>query len=257
VLDQLVVKGTVRYHEDLASACLDAHPEDAACFYNPGQCDYQVIEGLLPAGAPCASSYECPANSICVGPDRNRNSCELQTCVTLPAKAGDNCSAWNFCFSPAGLTCIQGVCVANGDVGASCGDVTLPRCGRGLYCELATMTCAARGQSNPCADDFACVQTHFCSAGTCAPRLPIGAPCAGAPTGCVAFAACDASMGVCVPAGHVGQLCYSVNVCASGVCESDANGLRTCMQRKPLGATCTTADECVSGGCSQGVCTAC
>lgn len=257
-LDRLVARGTVRYHKEIAAACLGAQSESRGCFDEFGTCYLEAVEGVLGAGAPCLDAYECPVDGTCTAAGIIVNACEPQTCVLFPTKAGDTCRDLPVCFGE-NLTCVEGQCLANVAEGGACGGAR-PDCRRGLHCD-ATLTCAPRAASGPCLDDQSCLPTHFCGAGTCTPRLPIGAPCADAPTGCVAFGSCNGSTFVCEPAGHEGQSCGAsegfASVCVSGTCQNNQDGSSLCPGRQPLGSPCLTGDECASGGCQAGVCATC
>lgn len=165
-------------------------------------------------------------------------------------------------------------------------------CATAQYCESVAKTCQAAGPSTPCSSDNNCRSTDFCSyAGntrTCAPKIATGQPCTessscaaqgdrcqlgadggvgrcgptptlGQPcTSACAFPnAC--SNGVCVMAGHVGEIC-SPNTgtgCINGACQGPDGGIGTvvtggrCVGPQPNGTRCESDVGCQSGHCDR------
>jgi hypothetical protein len=253
-LDALVASGTARFHADLAAACLEATRADRDCGIDDLQCFTHVIEGTLAAGAPCKNDYACPYNAGCWGGgiDYGYNACRTSTCVHIPDRIGEACTdaTGGRCFT--GLTCVGGICQAEGAEGDSCAP-DKPACGFALLCYGET--CHRRSDGGDCHEDQDCIPTQYCTIDrVCLPRIIRGGACADAPNGCVSFAACSA--GVCVPAGHVGQPCNAQvdfrNLCAEGVCLSG-----TCADPLQNGQQCFFGAQCASHGCNFGACAAC
>jgi hypothetical protein len=146
-------------------------------------CDLQThtCKQDLAPDATCSNLLQCGGETSCVGLE----SANTGTCGRL-TEIGDPCDA--FCLGNlvcAGGTCqllpdldagcngaclgaenvcVEGQCVARGDVGADCNDTT---CRPGLFCtneiDDATPSCAARGGDGaPCKDPSHCA-SHLCS----------------------------------------------------------------------------------------------
>jgi hypothetical protein len=264
--DTFVTAGTVRYHKELAAACLKTDAVDRSCFAPPSRCFTQTLEGTLTPQAPCTNDYECPANAACWAPQElGFNACAQSTCFAVADKVGDPCTPIptvnaSLCF-PGVVSCAQGVCAAYAAAGQACGD-TLPACAAGLHCDTASAQCVAIVAGGPCAQDFDCLGTEYCAGTTCSPRIAIGLACDVALGGCVAFAVCNPS-GVCEAASHLGQRCGSSSqgtsfLCVDSVCQPDANGDPRCVAPLANGAACTAGAECASQGCgTDGTCAAC
>jgi hypothetical protein len=219
------LKTTIRYERDKASACLDELKARVATECYPMlDCLDQVVVGLVANGQPCTHSAECGHNVTCLRADDT--TCGRPVCTPLPA------------------------------LGAPCEAACAP----GGVCDLATMTCVAavvtlRGE--PCEQDWDCALEDFCDT-TCKPRLPVGASCARAPTGCVPLAACDFGTSTCVAAGRPSQRCGLGGFCLDGFCIGDPAAEGLCSSPLGLGAPCFSGAQCSTGVCGGSVmCTAC
>ena len=207
-------------------------------------------------GANSACSTTCSTSADCVSP----NTCMTMSCGKKPN--GATCTMANECNSNV---CAQGVCcnaactgtckscAVIGSVG-SCtnvpsGQVPTPA----TQCTDAGATSC--GNDGTCNGNGACrnyVSGTQCAPGSCAtstytpPRLCNGTGmCAAATsTSCLPYT-CDATAKVCKTSCTVNSDCTSPNVCNGGTCS-----------KKALGVACTTAAECNSGFCAQGVCCA-
>jgi hypothetical protein len=246
-LDDLVAAGTVRYHAELAAACLDANRPDRDCRTAETLCFTHVIEGALDTGAPCQNDYQCPANAGCWASDEfGYNACLPSTCVHVPDKVGDACTQMPLPFCFTGLTCVHGVCLAHGSEGDPCGQ-DHPPCGWGLTCGAAAI-CVWRSDGGACQQDAQCISTQYCQDSQCQPRIAVGDSCASAPFGCAAFAACNSGV-LCEPTGHLGQPCSNQvdaqYVCTAGFCRSNV-----CHEKLADGGDCYRGSDCVSQGCS-------
>jgi MYXO-CTERM domain-containing protein len=120
-----------------------------------------------------------------------------------------------------------------------------PQCTAAAQCTNATVACApykcadAFVCATSCALDPDCSSTHFCSAGKCNPKLPVGQPCAKGSqcqsSHCVDWVCCDAECG-----GNVQNDCQG---CSKAVGAS-ADG--TCSQLE--------GTPCLTGVCAAGQC---
>jgi hypothetical protein len=250
--DDLVSRGTLRYHPELAEACLKANGAQRDCAAPENFCFTQTLEGLIPEGGACANDYECPGNAGCWAPgEYGANACGENTCVAVGNKVGDSCAALGFCYAGV-VTCLGGTCVAYGAAGEPCGP-GLADCALGLRCDSATATCVVTAAGSPCTTALECLGAQRCAKGSCVARLAIGEPCGDAPDGCVGFAACDPDTLTCVAAGHVGQPCGAMTgsaiLCIGGSCFDNGDGTSSCRQLFADGQACSIGAQCVSGGC--------
>jgi hypothetical protein len=259
VLDQLVARGTARFHADLADACLAAAHADRDCSIAEPACVQQVVEGTLATDAPCRSDSECPADAACwAGAQFAYNACQASTCVHVPG-AGEPCTQDPISYCRTGHTCVNFVCTPHGTEGAPCGGVN-PSCAAGLVCSGAPGTCQRRRTDGQTCDKQAdCLPDLYCEGGACRPRVHAGAPCVfgrDVPPDCDALSICDGTSRTCVPAGHLGQPCSNHpdarSFCVEGICHGGV-----CSERLPNGSDCVRGTECASGGCATGRCATC
>ncbi len=247
-LDRYVVDGTLEYKPAGWAACLAEFEQPCAEETFIG-CRYEILHGLVPDGQPCAHFSVCGTTSSCL--DLGNETCgaicmrggNLNEACALYCGDATPCSDLPFC-SP-GLVCGNGTCVEGGAVGDACSGAASP-CQSSLICRVEPSsaygagTCAARVAGGPCAFDGDCLGVEFCSAGSCAPRRAKGAGCADAPTGCVAWTACDSNSDSCLPAGAQGQKCApypgspAYLTCRTGSC---ADGV-TCSPFAGVGQGC-------------------
>jgi hypothetical protein len=255
-LDQLIAAGSLRYHQGAAATCVATFAPDRGCFGAQPGCYLDVLEGLLPPGASCKDDFECPANAVCLAPgETGINVCASNACVAFPIRAGDSCADLGYCGGD--LTCLQGVCVMDRAAGEPCGP-NLPICASGLTCGAQSTCVVFAAATAACQSDDDCLPALACRAATCQPRLAVGASCAGAPFGCVAFAACNPATRLCEAAGRPGQPCAPGSTCIGGTCTADvATGLPVCAVPGGLGAACAQGGACASHGCKQGRCVTC
>ncbi|HTA35944.1 MAG TPA: hypothetical protein VK761_04435, partial [Solirubrobacteraceae bacterium] len=267
--DTFVAAGTVRYHAELAAACLKADGADRDCFAPPSRCFTQTLEGTLAANALCENDYQCPANAACWAPEEfGFNACAASACFAVSDRVGEPCTPLPsvndlFCF-PGVVTCVQGTCVAYGAQGDPCGADNQPSCGAGLRCDATSSKCVAITAGGPCVGDSDCFETEYCAGTSCSPRVAVGQPCTSASASatdsdnCVAFAFCNPSSQICEAASHVGQACGSLfglpnYLCVDGVC-----GAGRCVAPLANGAMCALGIDCASQGCSAaGTCASC
>jgi hypothetical protein len=256
VLDELVARGTARFHAELADACLEANRADRDCSIAESPCANHVVEGMLATGAPCHDDYECPADAGCwAGEQFAYNACAANTCVHLPG-VGEPCLQDPIPYCLKGLSCVKGVCMPQAREGEPCG-VGRPLCAWRLACDGAT--CVQRGFLGGCRRDADCQPTHFCLNGGCALRGAVGGTCfrgeLGLAIGCGAFATCGGDS-VCLPAGRLGQPCSdhpdAPYACAEGICHRGV-----CQEKLANGRDCVRGSECASNGCAGGLCDDC
>jgi len=231
----------------------------------------------------CTTDASCASGSYCSG----------GTCLAKKP-AGATCTAINQCssnFCVDGVCCgtaCSGACDrCNITAGGVCTNVTAgtpgsPACMSSFVCNGSSGACPTT-----CTSDSHCVGTHYCVGGACVVKKTTGATCTGgnqcASGNCVdgvccntaCTASCDrcnltGSLGTCgnAAAGTPGQpACPDALVCAGGsatcptTCASDAGcasgyfcNAGTCTLRKSNGDACSTATQCVSGFCIDGVC---
>jgi hypothetical protein len=262
-----VTEGLVEYRPEGWAACLAKYslPCDQA---DPYPCYFEILHGRVSDGQHCEDTDVCGTVSgcvnvsgavcgdVCVRAGNASEACGLYCGTSTP------CLSIPFCAS--GLTCVDGTCVQSKQAGEPCGGPQFIACRFGLGCDVdpgdldGNGTCVSLTAGRACRSDGGCIPTEFCQSGTCTPRRGAGQPCADAPTACSAFNACD-SNGVCMAAGHVGQVCApwpgtQFTGCVSGVCD----GL-TCLPIPTIGQGCAATPCEVGASCDPNTttCTAC
>ncbi len=224
--------------------------------------------GACSANGLCEAAGGCNVDQDCVGTwcNETAHTCtaKLGNGAALPTDAPHASPTLDgTCTGPAALlVCVSGVCDADGKCGLSNSDGPCTvanggvKCRSGVCdadlkcgykngdgpCTLGTATAVCRSGScssigvcqaaGACTVDADCSGGNWCSAGTCAPKLPNGAPI---PT--VAGHAPPIT-GTCTSA-------VAAIVCASGVCDTADN---KCGFASGDG-TCTKTSECRSGDC--------
>ena len=106
---------------------------------------------------------------------------------------------------------------------------------------------ALPGAGAPCLSGARCADAHFCDAtGTCRAQLPLGSPCAAAPSGCASDLHCDAVSGLCaadIPAG--GACGQAPSWCDSGLyCDARSS---VCAPYVAAGGECAHARWACAG----------
>ncbi len=296
-LQKDIAAGSVVYDATKACQCLadfKSLADNCQSPLLPASC-YAAIQGKLAAGQPCDATLDNCDHGSCHVSMCSGNGCPAcvtsGTCVAWAA-AGARCGFEADCDPTAGLTCVAGKCAvpAPAAIGAACvGDGD---CEASAYC--ANGACKAKPSAGgvcgtdslvfrnfdgtyssigtyyapPCGEGLACrgsVDYGGVQAGVCQTPSAVGGLCSEPdPTyalqdnisGCAAGLACV--QGSC-QMGAPGTACGSG--CSSPTLYCDAT--QTCQSRKPLGASCQSADECLgvenaSGrvDCVGGVCTA-
>ncbi|WP_437292909.1 thrombospondin type 3 repeat-containing protein [Sorangium sp. So ce426] len=242
------------------ATCPTTCASDAACV-TEAYCAAGTCSPKKPLGAPCTAANEC-LNAQCIGA-----ICSLDTDGDGVPDPIDNC--------PTVPNPAQADANADGR-GDACDCASPPRpdgdaCDDGNAC-TQTDTCRSGAcvGSNPvvCAPPSACHEPGICqpATGQCAyPFKPAGVLCG--PSACSGAMLelpdqCD-GRGTCTDGGS--QSC-GLFLCAEATCPTTcaddaacvpeaycASG--TCSPKKPLGAACTAANECLSAQCLGGVCT--
>lgn len=166
-----------------------------------GEARCDALRGICVAGVPGQLNDACQQSC-----DRASNG--AVSCVWGPSSTETAGGAYVVnCFSNDGLTCgAEGRCVALAGVGQYC--TADSSCGRSLFCSTASVgssaTCQARSPVGSSCADYAhpCVDTAYCSAGSCVAKKREGEHCL-SNTECLGV--CD-----CRPSGD----CASVGLCA-------------------------------------------
>jgi len=290
-LQKDIAAGTVVYDATKAFQRLAANCESPLL---PVSC-YAAIQGKLAAGEPCDATIDNCDHGSCHVPMCNGDGCPAcvssGVCVAWAA-AGDSCGFEADCDPTSGLMCVAGncrvraaaangaPCVGDGDCdpsGYCANGVCTPRPTVGATCGTDSLvfrnfdgTYSATGTyyAPPCGQGLACrgsVDYGGVQAGICQTPAAVGGPCNEPDpnfalqdniTGCEAGLACV--QGSC-------QMPAPGTACGAD-CPSEAqfcDATQTCQSRKPLGASCQSANECLGTAnadgrvdCVGGVCTA-
>lgn len=189
---------------------------------------FQASGGTAQPGQPCQQDSDCArgagGGATCFDQFSfvDGGTSQTETCIqTSPGQAGDgpcigtkNGGETIYSWSGQGSPPTQAV-VCDVSAGTTC-DGTTQKC----------VALVAVGQ--PCTSDGACVPSAYCAfAGTsaqCAARLPDGASCAQAPTGCQTTSTCDAATSTCKPLLDNGAACTTGEQCQSSSCVNGACG---------------------------------
>lgn len=223
--------GNMSFDAAEAQRCVEAFAGSNCNMEIDSECD-RVFVGHVPVGGACTQSDECVDGGYC----------------------NDT------------LTC-PGLCEAALSAGAACnGEFGV--CGSGLTC-LAEGVCGAlRANGEPCESNLDCDSYHCDDsggAGVCAAPAPSFSKAAGEVCGASADCGedlyCDmsASPPSCTPAAQLGEPCVRDSIEKSCVWEAYC-GLEAgeeegvCLERVPLGATCSASNQCAVGVCDDGVC---
>jgi len=252
-----VKDGLVEYRPQGWAACRAEY--DRPCDQTVSTCGYDILHGLAPDGAPCQDSEVCGTASACLDMSLATGTCGT-VCMRL-AVVGETCGIWCGAAAPCsdfpvcapGAACgPDGACVTAKAAGDACGPSDPVACGPLLACSAdpsdpqSTGTCQPLGSAT-CHADADCRGDQFCLQSACAVRRAIGDSCADAPTGCVAWAACDGG-GHCAAAGRIGMPCAPYPgipeflTCLTGVCHDGVN----------CTAYATAGQSCAAAGCAAG-----
>ena len=197
-------------------------------------CDGSQCLALPGAGSPCAPGSMCLAGSYCLGPN----------CQALPG-LNESCQGSNQC---AGAYCAAFTC-QTAVAADPCS--TAEECSTSLYCDFGLSQCAPRlALGKTCTTSSECQADLYCgAANTCVTRPADGAACSDADA-CAVGQTCSTG-GTCTPPPSAGSPCTPWSVCASSAfCAS------ICTALGDYKAPCSSADQCLSGACSGGICAA-
>jgi hypothetical protein len=240
------------------AACVAEY--EGPCDQLVSYCEYDILHGLTPDGAPCKDSEVCGTASACLDMALSSGTCGSM-CMR-EATVGEKCGFWcggtapcvgTFPFCAPGASCgPDGTCVTAKAAGAACGPSDPVACAPLLACsadpadQTSTGTCQVLGASG-CHADGDCPGGQFCLQGTCTPRRALGENCTDAPTGCVAWAACDAG-GRCAAAGRIGMACAQY----PGVPDFVTCLTGSCFDGMKCTAFAKAGESCAAATCSPG-----
>jgi hypothetical protein len=222
-----------------------------------GSCQMGASQPCTPFRCDAATNAcktTCAGNGDCVSP----NLCSTNNLCGSLKPLGQMCTAGAECASG---NCVDGVCCSTatcasckacnvtGQAG-TCANVPLGTTDpRGVCATQAASTCGTDGK---CDGAGAC-RRHpagtVCLAGTCSSNVATPAStCNGngtcvAPTSTINCGAYVCSAGICPSSCTSDAQCVSPNTCVGGIC-----------QKKPQGAACASAPQCLTGKCTNGVC---
>ena len=233
----------------------------------------------------CTNDVQCVATNWCQGTACVQQLANGQTCTRNAACQSGKCVDGTCCNQVCGNACDR--CDLPGQEGtcatAVAGTTPFPACGF-FVCDGVGAGCPSS-----CVDDNGCRSTAFCQDNVCVLKRPTGLDCStdhqcqsgfcadGYCCGSRCDGACDqcnVTQGTCTPMGpgSVGSpvcgayLCDGAQSVCPNTCGQDSDCAQgyfclgnACLQRKADGQVCTTANQCLSGFCADGVCcnTAC
>jgi len=231
-----VLGGAQGYNAAAGNACISAleQAQNSASFCSsaqsasPSACSnvFQA-SGTVPPGGQCTQDKDCaPASS-------GRVVCNDQFMFVDGGTTQVRTCQVQITTGMAGQTPCYGTKDGNvtefGGLGSNgMAPSTVYVCDRqqGIYCNTQTQACTALSMNGqPCTSDFDCVTNDYCSAGVCAPQLPVGSPCTqGNQNQCVPMAYCDASTQKCTAQLAGGSACSIDAQCQSNACVNGACG---------------------------------
>jgi hypothetical protein len=229
-----------------------------------GACGLVASGGSDPActGTACTSSgsgpNRCNGAGAC-GLPTPPTSCGLYVCDLAATACLASCAADTNCVSTA--YCASGVCTAKKGTGAACS--AADQCGSGFCVDGVCCATACSGTCQACSAaltgqaDGTCTNVSVgqdphgdcpgttCSGGTLSFKVCNGAGACGPSTAsCPPSYACDATGATCAKVCTTDVDCGATGYCNSG----------TCSPKGSNGQACTTANQCTSASCADGVC---
>ncbi len=269
--------GHATYHADLMPACVAAYEamtcEETDTF--PEACQ-AALEGLVPSGGDCASSWECEGSLYCATDQGCPGTCKA------PIGEGQACEETDVC--DAGLACFAGTCSPKQQKNDPCGEL-LPPCEPGLLClgedktNLKPGTCVAvadafvKAQATPCelASLSFCKPGLHCAfdnviallavQGECVPPSQVGGSCkTSLPDPCPSGAYCKASWvstsGVCALLPGDGEPCATGWVLKNPCkpyhrCIETGPTTKVCKAMASVGEPCEDDAMCYTGACDS------
>jgi hypothetical protein len=246
--------------DGVAVACpTDAfNPAGTECRPAVGICD--LAEACTGSSAACPADALAPATKVCRPVAGGSDSCDAPESCT---GTGPSCPVDG--FRPMGTVCRPGAGSCDSSAETCPGNSALcppdvSGCGATEHCD-GTMCVAKLGLGSTCTSSAQCT-SGFCTDGVCCNiacagsceacnRTGVVGTCSPHPTGtdpenaCGAYA-CNGS-GMCLTScsgGCGSNDCKTANYCSG----------TTCTAKRANSASCTSACECVSGFCTDGVC---
>jgi MYXO-CTERM domain-containing protein len=192
--------------------------------YNDNEVASAEVLGLLANGESCASAVEC-SSVLCVDGVCCNNACAGPCEACTSAKKG------------GGQDGVCGPIGAGQDPDSECADEGIASCGKTGVCD-GSGTCQLYASGSTC---FGPV----CAAGVLTKGTCTGSgTCVQSPTNCAPY--------VCATGTTCGTTCTTDADCELGAWCNASTG--TCQQDQANGAACTSASQCTSGHCVDGVC---
>ena len=202
VVQQFVVAlsdTTLTFDSAAAGRCIDAVSRAAqACASVDVTPCYSAFLGPEPAGAACASSFECAAGSggfaiclpdaLCAQPKRGKlgDECSFtciesgggERCIDVPFAAGSN-PPLGACHSENGLACVA---PATGTakcqpVSTDCRQNPDGSCPTGQLCDLTSDRCYLPAHAGQACASTPCDPSSYCASGVCTAQKPNAAQC--------------------------------------------------------------------------------
>jgi hypothetical protein len=243
--------GVCRVGRAVGEACSATEPCAFTLICNDSMCASSV-----PSGGPCNRDEHCPSGELCLGM-AGEQRCEAILPVGSPCDPAEDpgqCGRDGLCVDvSSGAPVFE--CRRLGRDGDRCDFVG---CAADFWCRFGgagdapqgtcrpqggpSDSCATTGErsSSPCTSGLWCIEDR------CSPPSGLGEAC-NDPGTCEAGLWCRAAE--CVAPAAVGAVCAPEwdSACVASAYCSEAG---RCESRRPDGALCTRAVECVSGGCT-------
>jgi hypothetical protein len=236
---------------------------------NPS-CAPLVCNGGVTCPGSCAADTDCAPGTYCAA----NGTCQPQKALGLACNtaAGADCKAGN-CRECASGFCVDAVCcnTSCNSLCSACAAALQHTSGDG-GAPTDGLCGAAKYNTNPHKDNCpsdpvgTCGRSGMCDGnGACAAHYPVGTSCAASSCSDSATAvsqACNSS-GACAPGTPMDCTPY---LCAAGACTTTcANDTdcspkafcspgNKCVPKESASTACTSADQCVTGFCVDGVC---
>lgn len=231
-----------------SSTLPECDPKLAACTYDTVKLNYYCTalpgNGQSCTGSPCMQGFYCPTG--------------VYTCTPVGG-SGASCSGtdyWSKTECGQNLQCLNLVCTAPGSVGASCSFNS--DCATGLACDFTTYKCVVgKTEGQDCTSTSECGSGLSCRsyAGRCSTRTAQDAPCirddqCAQQLECVLQQTCD-------PRAQLGDKCdQKYHLCGDGLrCDEEWALCEALDGPLPSGARCHVNAECLSGRCTNHICT--
>jgi len=209
-----------------------------------------LVTGSATANTECFVDWMCADGLTCsyIADD------DLFRCVA-PSAAGGVCSTSGGHPRPcdSGLECVDGSCVAQGQLNDACGMADTAGCADGLECDYAINQCVDDPDECP----TACEAGEICIDNVCQTMANVGEACerdVGCLGTCVVCRPDAQGALTCQDRGDAGDACDVLDDCRFGTFCDTAAG--SCVDAGNAGATCSADAECASGFvCRESTCT--